>query len=311
MAKPSEAVLRRAAEWYAELRSNSDPAMATAFAQWRDADAAHGEAWRRVQAISRQFEPLRDADREVTLETLDQMRAARHGRRRVLAGIALAGGGLLGLGVWRRDELAESVLAATAGDRSAVGEITRLAAADGAIWLNTGSALDRDGGRFELRQGEVYVDTPSPLEIATRHGIVSLARGRCSVRRHPASSEIHLFSGNATVRSAHGVQDLEAGQGCQLSAAGVSRPQRADAAREAWIRGVVLAENLRLDALVAELARYQRGHIGVAGEIAHLRVLGGFPATDPQRALEMLEKALPVRVRRVLPWWTTVEARPL
>ena len=34
---------------------------------------------------------------------------------------------------------------------------------------------------------------------------------------------------------------------------------------------------------------------------------GAVPLTP--RALAMLEQNLPIRVRRTLPWWTTVEAR--
>ena len=69
-------------------------------------------------------------------------------------------------------------------------------------------------------------------------------------------------------------------------------------------RDIPLSEVLR------ELARYQTGHLGASAEVADIRVLGSYPLAQPERALAMLEAALPIRVQRSLPWWTTVQARP-
>lgn len=41
-----------------------------------------------------------------------------------------------------------------------------------------------------------------------------------------------------------------------------------------------------------------------------LRVKGAGPLNGPDRVLAMLESALPVQVRRTLPWWVTVAAGP-
>ena len=63
---------------------------------------------------------------------------------------------------------------------------------------------------------------------------------------------------------------------------------------------------MRLDELVAELARYRHGHLGVAPEAAGLRVMGTYPLDDPDRTLQLLARALSLRVERKLPWWTTL-----
>lgn len=83
----------------------------------------------------------------------------------------------------------------------------------------------------------------------------------------------------------------------------------ADPMREAWVHDVVPADHIRLADLLAELGRYRHGHLGVAPEVADIRVMGVFPTDDTDRALAMLEQTLPIRVRRRLPWWTTVEGR--
>ncbi|WYX51809.1 hypothetical protein WJ971_08940 [Achromobacter xylosoxidans] len=61
--------------------------------------------------------------------------------------------------------------------------------------------------------------------------------------------------------------------------------------------------------LVNELGRYRKGYLGVAPEVADMLVMGVFPADDPDRALDLLERNLPVRVQRPLPWWTSIVAR--
>jgi transmembrane sensor len=38
-----------------------------------------------------------------------------------------------------------------------------------------------------------------------------------------------------------------------------------------------------------------------------LPVIGSYPSTDPDRALRMLEGVLPIRIKRTLPWWVSIE----
>ena len=76
----------------------------------------------------------------------------------------------------------------------------------------------------------------------------------------------------------------------------------ADPAGEAWTRGVRVTENTPLAEVARGLQRYRGGHIGVAPEVARLPVIGSYPATDPDRALAMLESVLPVRIKHTQPW---------
>ena len=59
--------------------------------------------------------------------------------------------------------------------------------------------------------------------------------------------------------------------------------------------------------LVAELARYRRGVLRCDPAVAHLRASGLYSLRDTDRALDSLARALPVRVRRLSPWWVTVQ----
>ena len=54
----------------------------------------------------------------------------------------------------------------------------------------------------------------------------------------------------------------------------------------------------RLGDLVHELGRYRRGHLGVAPEVADLRITGSFPLHDTDKALSALLPTLPVQIER-------------
>ena len=119
-----------------------------------------------------------------------------------------------------------------------------------------------------------------------------------------------VYEGAVEIRAQGGlVQVLAAGQQAQFDADQISGVAPAEEARSAWTDGVLAAENITLRQLLQELQRYRRGHLGVADEVADLRVYGNFPANDPDRALRMLASALPIRIEQPLPWWISVEAR--
>ena len=53
-------------------------------------------------------------------------------------------------------------------------------------------------------------------------------------------------------------------------------------------------------------SRYRRGHLGVAPEVADLRITGSFPLHDTDKALSALLPTLPVQIEQHTPYWVTV-----
>ena len=85
-------------------------------------------------------------------------------------------------------------------------------------------------------------------------------------------------------------------------------PERAvQSGRQSWADGVLVADNLRLDAFVAELARYRQGYLGCDPRVAGLRVVGAYPLADTDRVLDVLADTLALRINRRLPWWVSLE----
>jgi transmembrane sensor len=311
---PPHDVLQAAAEWFALLRSGTAPARERAeWQRWLDGGEERRAAWRYIEAVSRRFEPIQaPSERRAAVAALRAVAGPGISRRRALAGfVLLAGGGLLGWGALHQGALL------SADYRTAVGEIRAVELADGShLWLNTATALNADYRptlrRLQLLEGEVLIETASdarPFVVDTGFGRLRALGTRFSVRLGDGGALLSVTEGAVKIRTAGSgaTRVIGAGEQVTFSSGAIGAPEPSAAAREAWSRGLLLAEEMPLGELLAELGRYRRGHLGVAPEVAHLRVLGGYPLQDPDRALAMLAQVLPIQVYRPLPWWTSVE----
>ncbi|MCZ2497994.1 DUF4880 domain-containing protein [Xylophilus sp. Kf1] len=322
-ALPSQAVLQQAATWYACLRDGR--AGTTDHAGWQDwvhADPAHRAAWRHVQDIAGQFEDTLGGRPEArqAADALGVATGRLRSRRRALSGLAAAGGvtlaGWLG---WRESLLPDGAMAWSADYRTGTGEQREIVLADGSrVWLNTRSAIDVLFDARErvvvLVEGEIFIatahDAARPFLVRTGHGRLQALGTRYNVRREAGRTLLAVYEGAVEIRAEGGsVRRLAAGRQARFDQNVISAAEPADDARSAWTDGVLVAENITLRQLLQELQRYRHGHLGVADEVADLRVYGNFPAHDPDRVLRMLASALPVRIEQPLPWWTSVEAR--
>jgi transmembrane sensor len=77
---------------------------------------------------------------------------------------------------------------------------------------------------------------------------------------------------------------------------------------DAWTRGMLVVDNAPLEDVIAELGRYRQGYLGVASDVADLRITGSFPLNDIDLALNALTPTLPVAIEQRTPWWVTVVA---
>jgi len=321
--KADFASLEAAAQWYATLYADgSTGAERRAWEQWLAQRPEHRQAWRHIEAVSARFVPLRgDAVREAAAAAVGAATRKDLERRLVLRGLAaLAGVGLCAWLGWRHSPLPGLVTAWRSDFSTGIGERRDLKLADGTrVWLNTRSALDV---AYDTRQrlltlamGEILIDTAKddlrrPFFVHTAFGSLQALGTRFNVRQTSTHTLLAVFEGSVRIRNAAGAAQLvTAGQQRQFTATAITPGMPAEPMREAWTRGVVLADNIPLGVLVEELGRYRQGHLGVAPEVAELKVVGRFPIDDPDHALAMLERNLPVRVRHTLPWWTSIAPR--
>ena len=304
----SRRVARQAVEWY--LLEQSGQATAddlAASAQWRALDPEHARAWKRVQQVSQTAGLLPPALAAPVLRR-PQRRAAMQA---LLALMAAPAAWLL----VRHELLADY--------RSGVGQRRDIALPDGGtLVLNTDSAADLAYGPEErlltLRRGEVLVQTRPdhagrrPFIVATCHGRIRALGTRFTVRLDDDSCRVTVLehaveitprAPSATVRT------VAAGQQSRFDANHASLPAPAPLQADAWARGMLAAQDMRLDAFASELARYRPGLLRVEPQVAGLRLSGAFQLDDTDAVLENLTRMLPVDVLYRTPYWVTLAAR--
>nr|WP_184304168.1 FecR domain-containing protein [Roseateles oligotrophus] len=313
-----EPVIAAAIGWAVKQDLGRPDAPAQAgFAEWLAADPLHALAWQRVSALHAGHAPPGSA--KVLGLALNQARR-KSGRRQALKLLSLAG---LGTGTaWlAREQLPWQRLLADAS--TAIGEQKTLRLADGSrLMLNTDSAvrsaITPQERRVELLRGEIGISTLAadgrPFWIDSPAGRVQAGGCRLVLRLMDdrARLRISVQQGAAALHPAADASrsEVQAGQSRWLSATGSSV---ADASglpeADAWTDGVVAGQRMRLDQVLAELARYRHGRIRCDARVAGLPVSGVFHVARSEQALEFLQRSLPIRVRRLTPWWTEILPR--
>jgi len=320
---PPHCALEQAAEWFALLLSGqASAADRRNWQAWLSAADEHGQAWNQVEALSRRFAPLKSAAQpQLAISAYQQAQDAMGRRRRALLGIAALGG--VGMLAWRRWPYASVPAMAQAwlaDYRTGTGDVRQVTLPDGTrVWLNAVSAFDQDYRQnyrlLKLIEGDILIDTARdpqqrPFHVQTAQGRLHALGTRFAVRRDGAAQTIlAVYEGAVGVRLANGVTgEVLASQQVRFTADGISDAQPADPAREAWTQGLLIARNQPLAEVIAQLRRHYRGYLGLASELADLRVFGSYPMGAPEQALTMLAAILPIRVRRVMPGWIVIES---
>ncbi|WP_426071493.1 FecR domain-containing protein [Janthinobacterium sp. DSP2-3-3] len=304
----SRKVARQAVEWYLlEQSGQATPDDLAAAARWRALDPEHARAWHRVQQVS-QTAGLLPPSLAVPVLRRQQRRVAMQ----VLLALMAAPAAWL---LVRHEMLADY--------RSGVGERREVSLPDGGtLVLNTDSAVDVAYGADErlltLRRGEVLIQTrpdhagSRPFIVTTCHGRIRALGTRFTVRVDDAGSRVTVLehaveitprAPSATVRT------VMTGQQSRFDASHANLPAPAPLQADAWARGMLTAQDMRLDAFAAELSRYRPGLLRVEPQVAGLRLSGAFQFDDTNAVLENLARILPVDVLYRTPYWVTLTAR--
>jgi transmembrane sensor len=313
----------QAAEWVAVLRSGDAADMdRRRWEAWLAASEEHRKAWAYVELVSRRFAPIQASpDPRAAANVLQTAGQRLVRRRRALVGVAAVGvTGLLSWATWRRAQPFTPLMAWMADHHTGVGETRQLTLADGTrVWLGPSSAFSEDFRpelrRLQLVTGDIFIETAAdatrPFVVDTPHGRLRALGTRFNVRLDDRQTVVSVYEGAVQVRTAASDASsvVRAGEQTGFDRQAIDVIVAADPSREGWMRGVLIAQDMLLSEVVAELERYRHGHLGVAPEVAGLRVYGSFPLDDSGRALAMLQSVLPIQVRQPLPWWTTLAAR--
>ena len=286
------------------------------FAKWYAASEEHARAWLQLGMLDHRFStasiPARNA-------LLNARHTAHQRLRKVGSGLAslalvigltvLAGKNYLPMDYWMADQ------------RTATGEQRVVTLADGTLLnLNTHSAVDV---RFDertrlivLHEGEIMVQTghndARPFIVKTRDGSLRALGTRFLVKREDDGTRLSVLQSRVAAHPESTPDETVYNEGQQVLMHRDGLGQRVALApdADAWTRGMLVLDNVRLADMVRELNRYRRGHLGVDPDVADLRITGTFPLNNIELALNALLPTLPVHITQHTPWWVTVSGKP-
>lgn len=315
------AALKQAADWLMRLSSGESVASERdALENWLAKDPQHRLAWQRAEALLADFKRLPP---QVAKSTLDRPPPRRQALARLLWLPLVPTAAWLGwrtLGPEARADL-----------RTATGEQRQLTLPDGTLLtLNTTTAVDirytPQQRLLHLIAGEILVTTapdpspapPRPFLVQTPEGTARALGTRFSVRHFESPlahesqgtgrSRVAVFDGAVEITAGSLRQRLNRGEQAEFTPSAITPPRVADEAIEsAWHNGMLIARQMRLHELAAELDRYRPGILRCHPEVAELRISGVFPILDPERSLRLLENTFPLRVRYRTRYWATLE----
>ncbi len=318
----ADKTIAAAAQWYARLCADDvSAADVTAHGRWLAADPEHARIWSQVERLRGTLgaAPSRlaaDALNRADLHFARRRSALRSG----LGAAALFGAG--GLLAWRILPVEQMAAGYLADYRMGTGERRELMLADGTLlWLDSASAVDvtvdARGRRITVHAGEILIDTEHaaaglpPLQVKTLHGTVRPLGTRFTVNRQDAHTRVAVLRHAVELRPAGAGAPLvlHAGEQGVLETSAARHEGAVTGEPDAWTRGLLIVDDVRLGDLIAQLDRYRPGRLSCDEAVAALRVSGAFPIDDTDRALAAVERALPVRISRFTRYYTRVVAR--
>lgn len=318
---------QQAAEWLVLLSADDALERERAeqdYQQWKQQSPEHAAAAEGMERLLGSLRGMRQAPASGRLHQLidGEVRFGQRRRRNKRLGAALAVSlMLLGPGWLAWQHYPGALLFADLDTGIGQWQETRLE--DGSrLTLAGGSAVNlrftASGREVELLRGEIRVevaaDAQRPFQVVTREGSIRALGTRFMVSKQSDATDLSMLESKVVARASEGQGEalVVAGQQLRIHRDGLQRPTRIDpeATDQAWQQHRLLARGLPLPQVLAQL---QRQYVGVLSfddqALAHIEVFASLPLDNPQRALQLLEASLPIKVSRLTPWLTRVQVR--
>ncbi|MGC1510249.1 DUF4880 domain-containing protein [Ketobacter sp. MCCC 1A13808] len=282
---------------------------------WRSAREEHERAWNQVQSVSGRLSTATSASNGNALRSVRSSLP----RRNALKVLGLMVGGTAALYGARESSIVQSRFAEF---QTGTGETREIALSDGTrVNMNTRTAINTAFSaherKVELVSGEIFVVSTKEADVATRPFIVQTRQGhvqplgtRFGVRQDSRVTQVNVEQGRVLIApaNARNTAALDAGWQTRFTADDIFAVEPTPPNINAWTRGLLIVERQSLGDFLTVLGRYRSGYLRCDERAAKLVVSGSYPLADTDRVLAALELALPVRVRRLTPYWISVEA---
>jgi transmembrane sensor len=289
------------------------------FDNWRAQNPAHEAAWQELYTLEQSFDALAGESKQVAASTLkfaEKQRNKLSNRRRTLKLLSLAAITIFSAAVLTNQYMPwqQEMHYATS-----IGKRDKFLLSDGThLMLNTNTKVDVKFSLLKreivLHDGEIYMDTGKDANsiigrrqfwVKTNPVEFKAIGTQFSVSHHASSSKLHVVQGIVAMYAGHEPVLANANESYTLSSV-LSEPVKMtdlngelDMDPIAWVDGMLIVKQMRLDKFVAELSRYQTFSLRCDPKVAGFKVSGVFQLnrTDPvEHALNAVARTLPIRI---------------
>lgn len=309
--------------WLVKLNSGLASAEETqGFLDWRAQHPSHEAAWQRLHAVEQNLTGLPSQSKQIAADTFalaDSQRQIRGKRGRTLKLLGIAA-----IAIVTSTQLANQYAPGqqVAHYATRVGQLDSVTLVDGTqLMLNTNSNVDVKFSLLKreivLQRGEIYIKTGKDIHsiigrrsfwVNTGQTKLEAIGTRFAVKKNASSTRLHVAQGSVAMHVGRYPPVLAYADDTYTMLDAMSAPVKNSTSSYgmrmdpmAWVEGVLVAKQMRLDEFVAELSRYQDLPLLCAPDAASLKVSGVFQLnrTDPvEHALKAVSRTLPVRVVR-------------
>ena len=313
-------VIDEAIVWTVKLHYNTPTAMTMArFDEWLHRHPTHSEAWKRVSSIQGDHAKVPAKLARATLTTLQQQRQAdAHARRRVLKVFGFTTFAI-GSGWLTHEHTPWQRIVADAS--TGIGQQRLLNLSDGTfLTLNTDTAVSTrmDGSKrvVELHRGEIRIQTGQdeahinkrPFFVYTPFGPIQAIGTTFTVRLREHGAQVAVQEGTVRLFPIQGTNStlVQEGESQLLTHSGTEKITQKTFEPASWTEGVIAGENIRLEELLNELARYRPGIVRCDPRVADLRVSGIFQIKQTDKTLQFLADTQNLSLTYRTRYWVTI-----
>ncbi len=303
-----------AIEWYLALSEQTDDKLL--YQQWQSwlaADPQHQLAWSRIEQVNHGLNTLpTPLSRAITEKTLFKTDKSRRHVLRSLVGIAVMSGGS-----WVYFKNETFLLPLLADYRTGIGETRSLTLSDGTqVDMNANSAFSiaysENQRHLTLISGDIMITTAKdtrPFLLKTDWADLKPVGTRFYVRQRDNTALLAVYEGAVDFIRGNNLPLLrvKAGQQISFNATELGSVMSAQESMLAWQQYMLVADNMPLAEIVAQLQNYHHGWLRCDPLIAERRVSGTYPLNNIDQVLKALAATLQLELVYRTRYWITLK----
>jgi transmembrane sensor len=302
MNQPTQPMLDQAAGWFVTLASGEVTEQEQQdYQAWLNADPLHAIAWQQTQQLMGLIASIPEPSRPHITQTLQQVEK-KHTRRQTLLGLF----GLIGLSglAWQGYRHSEW----SADYKTEIAEHLTVDLPDGSsLTLDSQSVVDirftSSHRQIILRRGRILIQTaqnsaehPAPLVVTTPHANTQALGTRFDVALNRQFTQVSVYEKAVRIDLVQHQYTLNAGKTLRFNQHEVLQQRPNELNDQAWLKGLLVANEMTLYELIPQLARYSERPIMMDPNVARLKISGTFILQQPEKTLQTLSLTLPIRL---------------